>query len=120
MSGRNDAPIAINDVLSTNASSRLTVAASTLLSNDIEVDAGDRMTLIGIDSSSTLGAPVGFDGATVSYDPGNQFRGLGEGEMATDTFSYRITDRDGAPIAAALPSIFAVSTMRQWRLTTVL
>ncbi|MGZ9083841.1 MAG: Ig-like domain-containing protein, partial [Rhodoplanes sp.] len=69
VSGRNDAPIAVNDVLSTNASSRLTVAASTLLSNDIEVDAGDRMTLIGIDSSSTLGAPVGFDGATVSYDP---------------------------------------------------
>ena len=96
MSGRNDAPIAVNDVLSTNASSRLTVAASTLLSNDIEVDAGDRMTLIGIDSSSTLGAPVGFDGATVSYDPGNQFRGLGEGELATDTFTYRISDRDGA------------------------
>ncbi len=32
----------------------------------------------------------------VSYDPNNRFRGLGEGETATDTFAYRISDRDGA------------------------
>jgi VCBS repeat-containing protein len=95
VSGRNDAPVAGDDVLSTNASTRLTVAASTLLSNDVEPDAGDGIALIGIDSTSTLGT-VSFDGAAVSYDPNSRFRGLGEGEMATDTFSYRITDRDGA------------------------
>ena len=48
-------------MLSTTASTRLTVAASTLLANDVELDTGDGMTLVGIDSSSTLGA-VSFDG----------------------------------------------------------
>ena len=95
VSGRNDAPVAGDDVLSTTASTRLTVAASTLLANDVEPDAGDGITLVGIDLTSTLGI-VSFDGTTVSYDPNSRFRGLGEGETATDTFTYRISDRDGA------------------------
>ena len=95
VNGRNDAPIPGADALATDASTRLTVAASTLLSNDTDPDAGDGITLIGIDTSSTLGT-VNFDGATVTYDPNGHFRGLGEGETATDTFTYRIADHDGA------------------------
>jgi large repetitive protein len=95
LNGRNDAPVAGADVLTSDASTRLTVAASTLLSNDTDLDAGDGITLIGIDTSSTLGA-VTFDGTAVSYDPNGRFRGLGEGETAVDTFTYRIADHDGS------------------------
>jgi VCBS repeat-containing protein len=45
INGRNDAPTAVDDMLSTPASTRLTVAAATLLANDIEVDTWDGMTL---------------------------------------------------------------------------
>ncbi len=94
INGRNDAPVVIDDALSTPASTRLTIAASSLLANDIDPDTGDGIAIVGIDASSTIGT-VGFDGTTVSYDPGSHFRGLGEGETATDTFNYRVTDRYG-------------------------
>lgn len=95
VAGRNDAPVAGADTLATSAATRLTVAATTLLANDFDPDLGDSVHVLGIDATGTLGT-VSFDGSTVTYDPGQKFRGLGEGETATDSFTYRLADHDGA------------------------
>jgi VCBS repeat-containing protein len=95
VNGRNDAPLPGADALTTDASTHLTVAASTLLANDTDPDAGDGVAVVGIDTSAAVGS-VTFDGTTITYDPHGRFRGLGEGETVTDTFTYRVADHDGA------------------------
>ncbi len=95
VAGLNDAPIAATDALSATAGTRLTIAASTLLSNDSDVDTGDALRLIDVDGGGASGL-VSFDGSVVTWDPMDRFRSLGEGETATDNFTYRVSDNDGA------------------------
>lgn len=95
VAGLNDAPIVSADAFSATAGTRLTIAASTLLSNDSDVDTGDALRLIGVDGGSATGS-VSFDGSVVTWDPTDRFRSLGEGETATDSFTYRVSDNDGA------------------------
>ena len=95
VAGRNDAPVVGADMIAATAGTRLTVAASTLLANDHDIDAGDAPHIIGVDGSGATGT-VSFDGGVVTWDPLDRFRGLGEGETATDTFVYRVADNDGA------------------------
>ena len=95
VAGRNDAPVAAADAVAASAGTRLTIAAATLLANDTDIDSGDAVHVLGVDATGTTGL-VGFDGAAVTWDPQDRFRGLGEGETATDTFSYRIADGAGA------------------------
>ena len=95
VTGRNDAPAAAADALTTTAAAVRTVAASTLLANDTDPD-HDPVHMVSVDATSAHGGAVSFDGTSVTYDPAGQFRSLGEGETALDTFSYRIADPDGA------------------------
>ena len=93
--GRNDAPVAVADAVAASAGTRLTIAAATLLANDADIDTGDAVHVIGVDAAGATGA-VGFDGTAITWDPLDRFRGLSEGETATDTFSYRVGDDGGA------------------------
>jgi len=52
-------------------------------------------TITAVDASSASGASVTFDGTNVSYDPGDIWQHLINGETATDTFTYSIDDGCG-------------------------
>lgn len=95
VAGRNDAPSVGADGITATAGTRLTIAASTLLANDHDVDAGDSLHLVSVDGSGATGT-VSLDGGVITWDAADHYRGLGEGETATDTFVYRVADTDGA------------------------
>jgi VCBS repeat-containing protein len=105
INGANDAPVGVNDVAAGMANGVLTLAATTLLANDTDVDAGDTRTLASVAAVSTLGASVSVDGAgTVVYDPRNAatLRALAAGQTATDSVTYTLRDAAGATATATV------------------
>jgi len=85
----NTAPVAVNDTANTNAATPVSIA---VLANDTDPD-GDALTI------SSVSAPAGgnavINGATIDYTPAVAFSG-------TDTFTYQITDPDGATASASV------------------
>ena len=91
---QNNGPVAVDDTVSVGEDSGLNIAIADLLTNDRDFD-GDTLAFAGIDTSATLGTvSVNSDG-TLSYDPNGAFESLGEGETATDSFTYTISDGEG-------------------------
>ncbi|WP_417830706.1 tandem-95 repeat protein [Terasakiella sp.] len=95
----NDAPIAVNDVASTiNETSPVTI---NLLANDINVDAGDILTVTSIGTQPVYGTLTILNngvGGRVIYtpDPNNPIlKALGDQEVKEDTFTYVVTDSFG-------------------------
>lgn len=101
VAGRNDAPSAGADGVTATAGTKLAIAASTLLANDHDIDAGDSLHLVSVDGSGVIGT-VSLNGGVVTWDAADRFRGLGDGESATDTFVYRVADNDGAVSSGAV------------------
>jgi len=100
----NFAPNARNDSYSTDENNILHVgAAASVLKNDTDLN-GDTLTVVGVNGAATVGSPVTLaSGATVTlnadgtfdYDPNGKFDYLGDGQTATDSFSYRVADGRG-------------------------
>lgn len=103
----NFAPIAVNDVANTSESATV---AGNLLANDSDPN-GDALTLVSVegDESGTVqlasGATVTYsvDGGYV-YDPNGAFDSLYDGQSATDSFIYVVSDGNGG-FAQATASI---------------
>ncbi len=93
ITGVNDCPVANDDTGATDEDTVLNVPAPGVLANDTESDAADTLTVIAWDPVSVQGATVDMlaDGS-YTYDPGTLFQYLCEGETATDTFTYTVTD----------------------------
>ncbi|HEX8308488.1 MAG TPA: Ig-like domain-containing protein [Allosphingosinicella sp.] len=91
----NVGPVAQNDSLTLSETAGKTEVTSILLANDKDAD-GDVLTVTSVQAVSARGAAVsiGPDGK-VSYDPGSIFADLDNGETATDSFTYAITDGNG-------------------------
>lgn len=102
VTGVNDAPIAVEDV---NTTDEATVVSGNVLSNDSDPDRSD---VIGIstvnDETFTFDTPITLDsGALVTvhadgsydYDPNHQFDALLTGKTATDSFTYQVADGHG-------------------------
>lgn len=91
----NVAPVAQNDALTLAETAGKTEITSILLANDSDPD-GDLIVVSAVQAVSAQGAAVsiGPDGK-VSYDSGNIFADLDNGETATDSFTYTITDGNG-------------------------
>jgi VCBS repeat-containing protein len=91
----NVAPVAQNDSLTISETAGQTEVTSILLANDADAD-GDALVVSAVQAVSAQGAAVsiGPDG-TVSYDAGAIFADLDNGETATDSFTYSITDGNG-------------------------
>jgi VCBS repeat-containing protein len=93
---QNDAPVAVADQLTMAEDEGATDVTAILLANDSDPD-GDPIQVSAVQAMSDKGATVTVthDGQVV-YDPGLIFAGLEEGETAIDSFSYTITDSNGA------------------------
>jgi len=89
----NDAPVAVNDNVSTAEDTPLTLAISEMLANDADID-GDTLTFESIDTTGTIGT-VGIEpgNATVAYTPKADFNG-------EDIFYYIINDNKGGKDSA--------------------
>src|SRR5206468_4053117 len=96
--GANDCPIAVNDTASTREDRVLVVAASGVLTNDTDLDAADRKTVVAAnDQAAAVGTQITLaSGALLivhadgsyQYDPNGRFELLRTGQTATDQFTY--------------------------------
>lgn len=109
VSGVNDDPTAIADVNTTDEQS---VVSGSVLDNDYDIDQLDTLSVTAINGDSagvgntvTLasGARVTLNAdGTYDYDPNGAFDALNDGESAQDSFSYQITDNNGAVSSATV------------------
>jgi len=99
VTGVNDAPTALDDTdLAQEDGPAITVD---VLANDLDIDASDTLTVIGVSGEGTIGS-VSLSEGEVSYDPNGQFEFLAIGESATDTFTYLISDGNGGTDSATV------------------
>ena len=70
----------------------------TVLSSCSDPD-GDTLTLKSVDTTGTKGTVAINSDGTIHYDPNGQFQGLAQGQTATDTFTFTVSDgfQDSAP-----------------------
>ena len=95
VTGLNDPPLATADSgpgFTTNEDTAFVTAD--VLANDTDVD-GDTLSVIGLDTTGTLGEVTDNDDGTFGYDPQGQFDSLAAGGIATDIFSYTVSDGHG-------------------------
>ncbi|MBJ7264235.1 MAG: retention module-containing protein, partial [Burkholderiaceae bacterium] len=109
----NPAPIAINDVNVTDEDTTITVSdrASGVLANDRDPD-GDTLRVSAVNGSpASVGGVVAGNGGgtfvlnadgTYSFNPGNDFQSLVNGESRTSSITYTITDGEGGFSQATL------------------
>ncbi len=90
-----DAPVAGNDTgqgFSTDEATPFTTG--NVLANDSDAD-GDTVSVAGVDLTGTLGTVTDNGDGTFDYDPNGAFDDLAEGETATDSFKYTVSDGTG-------------------------
>jgi VCBS repeat-containing protein len=63
----------------------------TVLSSCSDPD-GDTLTLKSVDTTGTKGTVAINSDGTIHYDPNGQFQGLAQGQTATDTFTFTVSD----------------------------
>ena len=100
VTGTNDGPVAVADSAATTEDA---VLAIDVLANDTDVDLSDVLTVSSFDSTSSGGATVTRnDDGTLRYDQATAYQHLAEGETATDSFSYTISDGNGGTDTATV------------------
>jgi len=107
---QNSAPVAVADTLTLAEDAGATDVTSILIGNDSDPD-GDSFQVTSVQAVSDKGAVVtiGPDGK-VNYDAGAIFADLDNGETATDSFTYTITDAKGlASTATATVTVTGIS-----------
>jgi uncharacterized repeat protein (TIGR01451 family) len=99
----NDPPLAEDDAAITDEDNPVTVAASGVLDNDSDPDAGDTLTVTAVDTSGTAGAVTAWDGdGSFTYNPNGQFEYLQVGGSTTDSFTYTVSDGNGGTDTATV------------------
>jgi len=101
----NEAPTAKDDSAATSEDAELVVGASGVLANDGDPDAGDTVTVTAFDGLSAKGAAVTANpDGSYTYDPSASpiLQALAAGEVATDSFTYSISDAAGATDTATV------------------
>ena len=99
----NDAPVANDDSgtgFTTDEDTSFTTAS--VLTNDTDVDVGDILTVLGIDTTGTIGSVIDNGDGTFDYDPNGMFEDLASGDAATDSFSYTVSDGNGGTDTAVV------------------
>jgi VCBS repeat-containing protein len=89
-------PHAQDDAAITDEDNPVTVAAPGVLSNDWDPDAGDSLTVTGVNTSGTVGNVTAWSGdGSFTYNPNGQFEYLKAGASTTDSFNYTVSDGRG-------------------------
>ncbi|WP_417391247.1 Ig-like domain-containing protein [Gimesia sp.] len=114
INGINDGPVAQDDAIAINEDNPTfgNLIANNSNGIDSDPDTSDSFTITHVDGSTgnvgsqiTLASgallTVGADG-TFSYDPNGNFEDLAQGETATDSFIYTITDSEGSTDTATV------------------
>ena len=96
VTGVNDAPVAGDDFAATDEDSQINISRAELLANDTDVDTGDKLSLLSLDTTGTKGSVTSNGDGSVRYDPTGTFDSLKQGEIDFDTFSYTVQDEQGA------------------------
>jgi VCBS repeat-containing protein len=91
VTGLNDAPTLVNDVIQASEDGPTTIH---VLANDSDVDSGDTLTLVSA-SGTSGGVKVTADGDLV-FTPGSAAQALNEGQTKTESLSYTVKDSHGA------------------------
>jgi len=98
-------PTAGNDGVSTDEDTATANIWSTVLANDSD-DSQPPLSITAVDSSGTVGlVSLNTAGTSLVYDPNGQFESLGQGDTATDTFTYTINDIHGGSSTAATVTV---------------
>jgi len=100
----NEAPTAHGDSAAVNEDAASANLWSTLLANDTDPDAGDHLSILGVDTTGTQGSVL-FDAATQSVRyvaDADAFDYLPTGATVTDHFSYTVTDSHGLTSTATV------------------
>jgi VCBS repeat-containing protein len=100
----NEAPVATADSIAVNEDATSDNLWSLLLGNDSDVDAGDSLSISAVGTAGTLGSLL-FDPATktLRYVADNDaFDALAPGAVATDKFTYTVTDKGGLTSTATV------------------
>ena len=100
ITGENDSPTAVDDAPAGIDEDAVQVEID-VLGNDSDLD-GDGLTVQSVDDSQTQGDVFINGQGQVRYTPGAAFQSLGEGETATDSFSYTISDGNGGTDSATV------------------
>ncbi|GAB5389741.1 MAG: hypothetical protein Alpg2KO_27090 [Alphaproteobacteria bacterium] len=99
--GRNDGPVAVNDVRTVTEDDGATLID--VLGNDSDVDANANLTIQSVDTNGVQGAvQIAPGGKALSYNPGNHFNTLAAGQTAAETFTYTLVDDQGATTTATV------------------
>ncbi|GAB5388094.1 MAG: hypothetical protein Alpg2KO_10620 [Alphaproteobacteria bacterium] len=97
--GPNTVPVANDD---TGATDEDTATTIDLLGNDVDPDIGAVLTVTAIDDTGLIGSVTDNGDGTVDYDPTGALDYLNAGETITETFSYTVTDDQGATDTATV------------------
>ncbi|WP_370336621.1 beta strand repeat-containing protein [Parvularcula marina] len=100
VTGINDQPNAVDDMLSTDEETA--TAVFDVLANDSDIDSTDTISFVGYDDTGMLGVLVSNGDGTFTYDPNGQFDDLESGETATETFTYTVSDGNGGSDTATV------------------
>ncbi|WP_416394879.1 Ig-like domain-containing protein [Allohahella sp. A8] len=98
VTGVNDAVIAKADKAVTDEATAVSIS---VLNNDIDAD-NDTLSIVSFDDSSLLGTLVANADGSFTYDPAGQFDTLSAGETARESFSYVVSDGNGATSSATV------------------
>ena len=97
--GSNLPPVAVDDTFATDEDTAFTTGS--VLANDTDAN-NDILAVAALDTTGTIGLVTDNGDGTFDYDPNGQFEGLDDGESATDTFSYTVSDGNGGTDTATV------------------
>ncbi|UUO09038.1 Ig-like domain-containing protein [Blastopirellula sp. J2-11] len=111
INGVNDAPVANDDAFSTDEATALSIVPVGVMFNDVETE-GQAMAITAVnDVTVDVGTPITLaSGALLTlnadgsfdYDPNGMYDELANGELATDSFTYTVSDSDGGSDTATV------------------
>ncbi|MDY3205681.1 MAG: tandem-95 repeat protein, partial [Arcobacter sp.] len=100
--GTNDTPIATADVGSVEENGILTLSAIEVLSNDVDVDSNDVLTITKISAPTNKGNASLDDNGDVVFNTGKDFDYLAVGEVEEVVLNYEISDDKGASSSSTI------------------
>ena len=98
LTGANNAVLARDDVEAVGTGETV---LSGLVANDFDFD-GDTLSIVGLDETGLRGSATLNPDGTVSFDAGDAFDALAEGETAETSFSYTVADGRGSTATASV------------------